>query len=208
MSTANPTDTSAQVSAPTTRAESSRFREKLILLFLGFALTTGCGGLIGGYLQYVSWKNQWKTARIEISIAESTRVFENISSLLDRRIYRMNQFLWSFDERHTADVREARRQEYRAILFDWNDNLNRNLASIEIQFGEEARRRFEHDVGGDFIEIGRQIEAIYYSISNTHQSRQIDTEDLEQELRRLSIEVYHYNLYLLEMIQSKIDELS
>jgi hypothetical protein len=70
----------------------------------------------------------------------ATQVFGDLSTLLDKRRYRMQQVCWKLsDHDATAKLIELHMENYRAILFEWNDNLNRNLALIDRYFSEDAR---------------------------------------------------------------------
>jgi len=70
--------------------------DDLIKLTAGFLLTTLCGGLLGFVFQRRNARYQWLRARWEKELGEAQAVFEEVSRLLDRRLYRTRQLLWSF----------------------------------------------------------------------------------------------------------------
>lgn len=96
---------------------------EVVLLLFGFVFTT----LVGGYLTY-NW--QGRAAEYE-RIAEyrrleqeaATRVFEELSRLMDKRLYRMRRLhtgisSWGRDHKEVA----KRWESYREALFIWNEN--------------------------------------------------------------------------------------
>lgn len=173
--------------------------EKIVLLIVGFLLTTVCGT----YLQQRMWKNQWEIKKADINIAQKKEIFQHISSLLDRRLYRMRQFQWALQERFAETEREERRNEYREILYEWNENLNRNFALIDIHFGEELRDKFEHEIGYQFIKTGKEIELLYRKKIN---GEKVDITQIDEVLNSMHISIYHFTLEMLKKIQKNIDK--
>src|SRR5262249_48773902 len=105
-------------------------QSQLILLLLGFVLTTVGGGLLGSYLQNRIWRNQNAARRREAQETAAAAFFDEVSGLLDRRLYRMRRLTWSL-KRETAATRASggttpELNEYREVLYEWNDRLNRN----------------------------------------------------------------------------------
>ena len=135
---------------------------QLLLLVVGFALTTVVGGLLGYFFQQRAWSHQHETQLRDGEREQALRTFEEVSTLLDKRLYRMRQ-LW----RATRDAAKAgTRSEqvstaltgYRDVLIVWNDNLNRILALVQTYFGDGIRRRLEEDLYEDYSAIGRALE--------------------------------------------------
>src|SRR5215831_18413304 len=52
----------------------------------------------------------------------------------------------------------SRFKDYRKILYEWNDSINRNLALLQHYFKPGMRHRMDNEVGGTFVEFGRVIE--------------------------------------------------
>ena len=73
--------------------------DDLIKLAITFLLTTVCGGLLAFVFQGRQARYQWLRARWEKELTEAQTVFDEVSRLLDRRLYRTRQLLWSFDRR-------------------------------------------------------------------------------------------------------------
>jgi hypothetical protein len=174
--------------------------DKLLLLLAGFFLTTICGGLVGTLLQQRAWRQKWEMESAQKKIETTERIFDLVSSLLDQRLFRTDQLsIWI--QRADTDKVEIALQAYRDVLLDWNDNINRHLAMLQIYFGTDIREEFDFKVGAKFVEVGAESEAIYRSFKDegniaAHAS---NVRKLIEELRR---EVYEYNLKLLNRIES------
>ena len=128
--------------------------QQLLLLVAGFVLTSVVGGALGSWFQRRAWAHQHETQRrdeehqreVQRRDEEHQRAlttFEEVSRLLDRRLYRMRRLYWA--ARDTAvgagdqERLAAARADYRVVLAEWNDNLNRNLALVETYFGTPVR---------------------------------------------------------------------
>jgi hypothetical protein len=112
--------------------------QQLILLVIGFALTSVLGGLLGYWLQSRAWAHQHDVQRRDEERQQAVKTFEEVSSLLDRRLYRMRQLYWAARRkaRGTGDDAglDSALDDYREVLAQWNDGLNRTLALTETSF--------------------------------------------------------------------------
>ena len=117
----------------------------LVPVITGFFLTTVLGGTLGFFFQNRSWEHQHKIQQAEqerqhqLQLAEEAReqalqVFDEISRLMDKRLYRLRLVYWSLqaEDRQPEHTRLAttRFKDYRKVLYEWNDNINRNLALL------------------------------------------------------------------------------
>ena len=104
--------------------------ENIVGIIVGFALTTVAGGWWATRLQDRSWVRQ-NDVRLRESENERAGVAcQDLTVLLDRRLYRMQRLLWAADEGSDESGLERRRQEYLDVLFAWNDRLNTNLSLV------------------------------------------------------------------------------
>ena len=69
--------------------------QQLLLLVTGFVLTSVLGGLLGYWLQSRSWAHQHDVQRRDEERQHALKTFEEISLLLDRRLYRMRRLYWA-----------------------------------------------------------------------------------------------------------------
>jgi len=180
-------------------------------VILGFFLTTVLGGLLGFFFQNRSWEHQHKIQQAEqerlynVQLAEEKReralqVFDEISRLMDKRLYRLRLIYWSLSAEdgqvnHSPSA-ESRFEDYRKVLYEWNDSINRNLALLQHYLGPTMRNRLDYEVGTSFVELGRIFEK-WWTTSVTPES----TESLDSRLRSLSSRVYTFNLEMISAIQ-------
>jgi hypothetical protein len=178
--------------------------QKLVLLLVGFGLTTVTGGLLAALLQHRSWRYKWETESAEKVVATAREIFQEISRIMDRRLYRVDQFfLWT---RRNAELElKIALENYRSALQDWNDNINRHLSMLQIYFGREIREQFDCEVGAKFVEVGGLVERLYRLKGDVDTSLQEAIEDGIQQLRS---QVYEYNLILLNEIEAKTKRVS
>ena len=119
--------------------------KELLPLFVGFVLTSVLGGLLGYMFQNRAWKNQQKAQQREQDRQQALRTFEEVSQLLDKRLYRMRRLYWAARSRalgrgDKAELASAL-ANYREVLVEWNDNLNRTLALVHTYFGSQIREQ-------------------------------------------------------------------
>jgi type II secretory pathway component PulJ len=121
--------------------------DELVLIFVGFALTTVGGGMLGYVLQNRAWARQNEVMLAQAERSAALRVFEDVSKLMDRRLYRMLRLEGVLSDPEPADDElERRLADYREVLFEWNDSLNGNLARVETYFGHTVRVYLERYV--------------------------------------------------------------
>jgi len=174
--------------------------DDLIKLSIGFLLTTLCGGFLGFLFQRRHARYQWLRSRWEKELEEAQAVFEDVSRLLDRRLYRTRQLLWSLNR--SPDLRQERISEYRIVVTEWNDNINRILALLAIHFDNERRNDVDEKIGAEFVVIGRSLERALRG------EPKVDVDKLEVRLDQLASQIYSFNLGLLKDIRMKRRTLS
>ncbi|MGI9609608.1 MAG: hypothetical protein ACR2NL_04870, partial [Acidimicrobiia bacterium] len=136
----------------------------LALLIASFVLTTVLGATLGHYFQQRTWRQQSANQRATRDLAAATMVFEEVSVLLDRRLYRMRRVNWlarslalAPETGSTVEVNHALRA-YRSILEEWNDNLNRLLALVQTYFGQPVRERLQRELHESFAAVGEELD--------------------------------------------------
>lgn len=176
-------------------------QSQVFLLILSFILTSVVGGLLGYYFQNRTWKHQ-NTARLQENERLTAKdVFEKISMLMDKRLYRSRLLSWSLeDESVQDDVIEKHMAEYRQILYEWNDTLIRNLALVEAYFGNDVRQHLEGTVYESFKTIGGLLEKQYKEWKSS--KKILITPATSTGLQKLSAEVYRLNFSMIRLIQS------
>lgn len=173
-------------------------RDQLLLVLVGFALTTVAGGLLGYWLQGRAWSHQEQARRTQAQVDAATAFYEALSRLLDRRLHRMRQLDGRLS-RPDQPWEEIERLvvRYREVLDEWNDNLNRNLALAVRYFGGDAHARLQ-DLYERFSAAGRQIET---RIREYDRDGQASTAAVLDELNGLDIAIYELNVSLIGAMQ-------
>jgi hypothetical protein len=92
---------------------------QLLLLVVGFLLTTVVGGLLGYFFQKRAWDHQHDVTAESSHREAAFAVFEELSTLMDKRLYRMRVFdsVLASVEASGAEI-ETAREGYRQIRYD------------------------------------------------------------------------------------------
>jgi len=172
----------------------------LILLLLGFILTTLVGTFITYKLQNRSWENQDRAQRLADEKSKASDQFENLSKMLDSRLYHTRRLYWGFtDDFGSETARQqqlvTRREKYQEVVFTWNENLSRNISLTQRYFGMKMRSTLEKEVIGEFVLIGNLLEKQKQQI-NTAQLQEVDN-----RLTSLQSKVFGFNVAMIQLIQ-------
>jgi murein L,D-transpeptidase YcbB/YkuD len=176
----------------------------LLLLVVGFVLTTVVGGALGFYFQQRAWGQQSAVQRNERDLEAATKTFEEVSVLLDRRLYRMRRVFWTARRLAPApaDTTEldVAQDAYRVVLEDWNDNLNRLLASVQTHFGRPLRERLQAELYDTYAAIGEELEQFMREARRTDRGS-VRVRPVGRRLTDLGHRVFTYNLLLLAALE-------
>jgi hypothetical protein len=171
----------------------------LLLLFVGFVLTTVAGGFLGYWLQGRAWERQELARRLQGELDAARVFFEDLSRLFDRRLHRMRELdLWLTRSAGTEEV-ERSLMRYREVVDDWNDNVNRILALAQRYFGPTLRDNLDYGLMARFVEAGRQLEA---RVREYRDDGEPSSPPVATALDSLASDVYDLNLELIEAIQA------
>jgi len=174
----------------------------VINLLAGFVLTTVIGTFLTGLVQQRTWAHQWKAQKAAEELRQAQDTYQEISRLLDRRLYWLTQFL-TWLSRADAERLRTSLSHYRRAVRDWNETINRNLAMLQVFFGEAYRNELDTGVGAAFVAAGKRAEHLYQT------RNALDREDYDRsltEVETLRLAVYSFNLSLLERTRELQDE--
>ena len=175
---------------------------QLLPIFIGFLLTTVLGGLLGFYFQNRAWKYQNNAKVLESELQTAIEVFEGFSKLMDKRLYRMRLLYWRLSsDQYEQDEIEKYMELYRGVLYEWNDNLNRNLALAQCYFGDKVRKQIDYELYSHFSNIGRSLE-IAYTERKTGKLKS-DLQSLDHKIEVLSDAIYRFNIQVITQIQQR-----
>jgi len=178
--------------------------DQVVLLVLGFVLTTVVGGVLAYGFQARAWKHQHDTARRDNEREQALKTFEEVSTRMDTRLFRMRRLYWAcfqkaFGTQDEEDWNRAR-ADYSAAVFEWNDNLNRTLALAQTYFGGALRQELEDGIYEEFAALGRAMTAIVRWVESGVAERR-GLNRFGHRLNSLSKRVYAINVHMLQMLE-------
>jgi hypothetical protein len=178
--------------------------DTLVPLVVGFLLTTVFGGLLASYLQSRTWHNQEQARLREDELRRADAVCRSLACLLDKRLYRMLRLFHAtraLAEGHGSRETAAKRlHDYDAVLYEWNDQLNLNLALVGTYFGETGRDWLDHRIYESFKRLGDVLERRYRAaVAGT--APPLHDEDVEAAFASLNDEVYRLGVFMMTQLR-------
>jgi hypothetical protein len=177
------------------------------MLVLGFILTTIVGGLLTFLYQYIQEAQKLKAEKRqeEINIMEQRRgqatvLFNEISPLIDTRLYDWRRVAWGLEDRISEDSLKSRYAEYIQVFYTWNHNLNKNRALICRFFGPDLGSQFEEFIMPKFSELHEIILGIYRLPPASRPL--IVADSLNSLADSLNNVIYGFNNSMAELIRS------
>jgi hypothetical protein len=132
---------------------------------------------------------------------QALKTFEEVRKLLDQRLYRMRHVYWAGKAiakgRGDRDRLNETLDDYRAVLRDWNDNLNRIRALVHTYFGESAREVLENRLHEEYVAIGEELDQFVREVSASPDAR---VRPIGARLTELSHRVYYFNVHALARV--------
>jgi hypothetical protein len=178
--------------------------EPLVLLVVGFLLTSGLGGALAYVFQQRAWSHQYRTQRDDLLREQALKTFEEVSTLLDKRLYRMRRVFWAAKRRARNTTENsslnAELADYRSVLRIWNDNLNRILALVDTYFGEMARQQLEFELFESYAAIGEELDEFVREVT-VRGGNPVEARAIGVRLTQLSRRVYQFNVRLLRSVR-------
>jgi hypothetical protein len=151
-----------------------------------------------------SWMHQHRAQQRDAERDQALKVFEEISTLLDKRLYRMRRLFWMARRRAQGggdeEALRAAQADYFAIVGTWNDNLNRLLALVHTSFGRAVRHELEETLYAQYSAIGRALDQFVRDVS-APDAKVTDVPPINRRLNWLSRRVYDFNVGVLELLQ-------
>jgi len=162
------------------------------------------GGGLAYLFQQRAWRHQYKIQRQDLHQQQALKTFEELSSLLDQRLYRMRLIFWAAKRLARQPLKpaslDAELTDYRAVLRVWNDNLNRNLALIDTYFGEAARLQLETELFAEYSAIGEELDEFVREVTTANETP-VQVRPIGSRLSELSARVYQFNVFMLRSLR-------
>jgi hypothetical protein len=111
-------------------------------LLFGFALTTVVGGLFAYVFQWLSWRRQVRIDLFRQRYIEGTQLLEHLSSLVDRRYFRLQRLVWSLAGDAPQEKIEQREKEYFETVVEWNEKLRSIHNRLRLLVGDSIALQF------------------------------------------------------------------
>lgn len=177
---------------------------ELVLLVVGFLLTTVLGGILATWLQQRSWQHQHQARLAEEAHRRADAVCHSLSELLDKRLYRMLRLFYELRAlaagAGSVDVVEARLKDYDDVLYEWNDHLTLNLALVGTYFGETGRDWLNYRIYATFQQVGRQLEDLY-RVTVRGANGTATLADVERQLLELNDQIYRLGVFMMTQLR-------
>lgn len=177
---------------------------EIIPIVVGFLLTTVLGGVLGTWLQQRAWKRQNEVQLRQDELRHADDVCQQVSKLLDKRLYRMRRFYFALASDPGLPERSERIQaclrEYNVVLYEWNDSLNLNLALMGAYFGLGARDWLHFRIYEQFKRVGARLED-YHLRSVQSAPAEPDLAEIEAELDLLGNQVYQLGVFMMTQLR-------
>lgn len=177
--------------------------ENVLGIVVGFVLTTIGGGWWAARLQERSWARQNDVRLREAENERAGAACQELTLLLDRRLYRMLRLLWAAEASDLEEI-DKRREEYLEVLFAWNDRLNANLSLVGSFFGDAARTQLD-GLYEEFKRVGREVEAVVRAARAGEPTRELAQKVAREfegrEEGSLNDRVYQFGLMLMGQLR-------
>jgi hypothetical protein len=118
-------------------------------LLVGFALTTIAGGALAYVFQSLSWRRQARLDLYRQRYADGSLLLEQLSSMVDRRYFRLQRLIWVVGDGAPAEKVAEREREYFETVVEWNEKLRSVHNRIRLLIGETEALQFL-DYADDF----------------------------------------------------------
>ena len=111
--------------------------QEVVLLLLGFVLTTIVGGFLADRVQRRAWLQQHQIQTCETEQEVRTKGFAQLSDRMDSRLLRMRELAWALERAKTLKDVEQERKLNREARDEWSSRVNSTLAFTEVYFGTD-----------------------------------------------------------------------
>jgi hypothetical protein len=169
-------------------------------ILLTFLLT----GLIGNWLaqrwQQRNWMNQQRFLGEEKEYISLKDLWEQLSGLAAKRLWRMRWVLFAIDDKNDAAVQE-RLVEYTSVLSEWNEKFTPMCARLTLLTRWAFTYELDRGIQNDFVNAGLKLERLVKArLSNQHVDRR-GTLMLHKEFDVLSGRLFAFNRDVLRAVE-------
>jgi hypothetical protein len=180
---------------------------ELRLLLIGSFITVVVGGGLTAWSQRFQENQRIEAEKRADSVRimeqrreQATSLFDELSPLMDTRLYKWRQLAWALEDRIAEDSLRKRYSDYQEVFYQWNYNLNKNRALVCRFFGPDLGEIFERQITPDFIELHQALYEIYKMPRSERPF--IPSDSLNSIADSLNEVIYSFNNSMAELIRS------
>jgi hypothetical protein len=136
-------------------------------LLAGFVLTTVIGGVLAYLFQSLSWRRQVRIDLFRQRYVEGTQLLEQVSSMVDKRYFRLQRLLWVISDHAPPEKIAEREKEYFEAVVEWNEKLRSIHNRLRLLVDDSAALQFL-DYGDDYRQEAPQ--SLHYRFVKAHRA--------------------------------------
>jgi hypothetical protein len=178
--------------------------QEIVLLLLGFLLTSVVGAAVGAWFQERSWTHEHLVQMCDSESDTRSKGLASLSDLMDKRLLRMRQLAYKLETaRSVEDVQEERRNN-KEMRDEWSTRLNSNLSFTQTYFGDQARNTLEHDIATEgFGKIHNEFNDFFTNAKKTGRLDKAVIAKIASDIEALNPAVYTFDLNMQEIITDR-----
>lgn len=172
--------------------------QEIVLLALGFILTTIVGGFLTDRVQRRAWLQQHQIQYCETEQEIRTKGSAQLTDRMDTRLLRMRELAWALERAKTLKDVEQERKLNREARDEWSSRVNSTLAFIQVYFGPDDYNRLD-DLNNRFGDLFAKFNPIFDSGRPNPKAAQ----EIEEAIDAFNPKVYAFDLAMQEALAAK-----
>ena len=144
--------------------ENEQMQEMILLLLLGFVLSSLLGGLWAFILKRRSWAEETRHALYQARFTEGSKFLDDLSELIGRRFFLLQRLWWAIEEQDEEKV-SACEKAYFPVVEQWNAQFWKNRNKIRLLVGEKQASSF---LNYDDDHAGDEPQSLHYKFVIAH----------------------------------------
>jgi hypothetical protein len=101
----------------------------------------------------------------------------------------------------STEITQARLKDYDEVLYEWNDQLNLNLALVGAYFGQAGRDWLHNQIYERCQAVGAELESMYRNVVQQGPLT-TDVTELELHLSALNDSVYRLGVFMMTQLRN------
>jgi hypothetical protein len=172
--------------------------QEVVLLVLGFILTTIVGGFLADRVQRRAWIQQHQIQICESEQDARIKGFAQLSDRMDTRLLRMRELAWALE--HAKNLRdvEQERKLNREARDDWSSRVNSTLAFTQVYFGSDYYNTL-YDLNTGFGDLFAKFNPIFDSGKPDPKA----AHEIEDALDGFNPKVYAFDLAMQQTVAAR-----